>query len=127
MKQMKSYVCAALFFLVPSLALAGQTVRMEGSIQGGGHVVNHTIQVQGPSDPNVALERDFVFQTQDGDYVFMPNLSRSVKVEFLNTHLVAEGVAHGKNLRVSRLYVRDAGKLKTVYDWDKEVKQLSDH
>ena len=31
-------------------------------------------------DPHVAIERDFVLQKANGDYMFMPNIPRSVKV-----------------------------------------------
>ncbi len=33
-------------------------------------------------DPHIALERDFVLQKSDGNYMFMPNVPRDVKVRY---------------------------------------------
>ena len=59
-------------------------------------------------DPHLALERDFVLQTADGNYYFMPNLPRDVKVR----HVLAQARVTGsldpryKTITVDELKVK---------------------
>jgi hypothetical protein len=44
---------------------------IEGKIQGASYVFNHTIQVNGPDDPKIVMENDFVLQAKGNKPIFL--------------------------------------------------------
>jgi hypothetical protein len=42
-------------------------------------------------DPHIALERDFVLQKPNGDYMFLPNAPRTVKVRHVLSDVEVTG------------------------------------
>ena len=68
-------------------------------------------------DPHVALEPDFVLMQGDKDYLFMPNLSRDVKVRYVLDTVQVEGTKHPKynSIKVDVFRVKRGDKFVTVW------------
>ena len=109
---MKSYamkrpiaVCFATFLLVMTLAAtpagAGEKVELEGTIKGA--KCTHYKKECVNNDKFIDLEPDFVFVLPSGEYYFIPNLSRSVKVRHAYSRVVIHGERTGQEIWVDRL------------------------
>jgi hypothetical protein len=74
-----------------------------------------------PKDPHIALEADFVLQQKDGDYVFLTNLPREVKLKHVLQEAQVDGVMSRKfnSMVVDRFKIRDGDGWKTV--WNREM------
>ena len=127
MKTLKSTLTLglAIMFIVPAFAWAKDYTQITGTIQGAGYVINHTVQPMSSDDLNARLERDFVLQCDDGSYYFMPNLTRGLKLKFINQEVTVSGEVT-KNQIIAHSFSKDAaGRALTVYDWDKEMEMES--
>jgi hypothetical protein len=76
-------------------------------------------------DPHLALERDFVLQTPEGTYYFMPNLPRDVKIR----HVLAQARVTGsldpryKTITVDELKVKEDGSFNVVWSQAKQAEE----
>lgn len=72
-------------------------------------------------DPHIALEADFVLDKGDGDYYFLPNISRDIKVRYILNDVQVEGEKHKRynSINVSELKVKKGDEWKTV--WSPEL------
>ncbi len=68
-------------------------------------------------DPHIALESDFVLLLPDGDYYFMPNLSRDIKARHVLEEIQVTGDVNPKyrTIKVRELKVRSGSGFKTVW------------
>jgi hypothetical protein len=74
-------------------------------------------------DPHIALERDFVLQQANGEYKFLPNVPRTVKVRYVLSDIEVSGKLNPKYqaIEVSEFRVKSDGGMKTV--WSKALQQ----
>lgn len=72
-------------------------------------------------DPFIALETDFVLDKGEGEYYFMPNISRDIKVRYILNDIQVEGEKHKRynSINVTELKVKKDGNWKTV--WSPEL------
>ncbi|MCU7843083.1 MAG: hypothetical protein KZQ93_04505 [Candidatus Thiodiazotropha sp. (ex Monitilora ramsayi)] len=104
---------AALFAL--PLTLSAETIT--GKING------HECAHHGAScpveklDPHIALESDFVLMLDNGDYAFLPNLSRDIKVRYVLDTVQIEGKKHPRfnSIKVDIFRVKQGDKFVTVW------------
>lgn len=75
-------------------------------------------------DPHIALERDFVLQKRDGDYFFLTNLPRDIKVRHAlkAARVTGELDDRYKTLIVDELEIDEHGTYKTV--WTQRAQSL---
>lgn len=68
-------------------------------------------------DPHIALESDFVLMLNDGEYAFLPNLSRDIKVRYVLDTVQVEGIRHPKfnSIKVDIFRVKKGNKFVTVW------------
>ncbi|MES9828106.1 MAG: hypothetical protein ABW201_07570 [Candidatus Thiodiazotropha sp.] len=68
-------------------------------------------------DPHIALESDFVLMVGEGDYLFMPNLSRDIKVRYVLDNVQVKGEKHPRfnSIKVSEFSVKKGGKYVTIW------------
>ncbi len=74
-------------------------------------------------DPHIALERDFVLQKPNGDYMFLPNVPRTVKARHVLSDVEVTGELNPRyqSIEVNELRVKSDGGMKTV--WSKALQQ----
>jgi hypothetical protein len=110
----------AIFVLMVALAAtqarAGEKVKMEGTIHG--IKCTHYKKECVDSDKFITMEPDFVLVVPNGEYYFIPNLSRSVKVRHAYRKVVVQGERKGQEIWVDRLDELDGKKRKTPSSWD---------
>lgn len=70
-------------------------------------------------DPHVALEPDFVLQKSDGDYMFLSNVPRSVKVRHALSSAEVKGTLNQKYQSIDVDELRIGGKVV----WSKAMQQ----
>ncbi|MCU7875901.1 MAG: hypothetical protein KZQ84_03720 [Candidatus Thiodiazotropha sp. (ex Lucinoma borealis)] len=113
-KQLKLAASVAALFAMP-LSLSAETIT--GKING------HECAHHGAScpveklDPHIALESDFVLMMDNGEYTFMPNLSRDIKVRYVLDTVQVEGKKHPKfnAIKVDIFRVKQGDKFVTVW------------
>lgn len=68
-------------------------------------------------DPHINLESDFVLQTGDGEYYFLPNLRRDTKVRYVLQEIQVSGVNHERynSILVDEFRIKHNGKWKIVW------------
>ena len=116
----------AIFFLIMALSAtqvsAGEKVKLEGTIQG--IKCTHYKKECVNRDNFIAMEPDFVFVVPNGEYYFIPNLSRSVKIRHAYLKVLVEGELTGQELWVDNLVDLDkkkkTGKAKSSWDWSRQ-------
>lgn len=110
----------AIFFLVMALPAtqvsAGEKVQLEGTLKGI-KCTHYKVECV-DSDRFIDMEPDFVLVVPNGEYYFLPNLSRSVKVRHAHRKVVVQGERNGQEIWVDRLDEMDGKKRKTQSSWD---------
>ena len=73
-------------------------------------------------DPHIALERDFVLQKSDGEYMFLTNVPRTVKVRYVLSDVEVTGELNARyhSITVDEFRVKSAGGYKTVWSQAKQ-------
>ena len=68
-------------------------------------------------DPHITLESDFVLMLEDGEYAFLPNISRDIKVRYVLDTVQVEGTKHPKfnSIKVDIFRVKKGNKFVTVW------------
>ena len=68
-------------------------------------------------DPHIALESDFVLVMPDGDYYFLPNLSRDIKARHVLEDVQVTGDVNPKyhTIKVKELKVKSGSGFKTIW------------
>ena len=106
--------------LAATLALAGGALHADtitGRINGHSCAHANTTCPIDRLDPHIALERDFVLQTPNGDSYFLSNVPRDTKVR----HALKKARVTGKlderynSVVVDELQIEDSGKFRTVW------------
>lgn len=92
---------------------------VEGTIQGVNCTIHHSKCPLDISDPHIALEQDFVFVTAEGDYFFLPNVSRLIKVKCLNREVRITGDKKAEVIIVSKIDLKDKEEYNVMWDWGK--------
>jgi hypothetical protein len=74
-----------------------------------------------PQDPHVLLERDFVLQQKDGEYMFLTNIPRKTKLKHALKNIQVTGKRHAKfeSIDVDEMRIKQGDKWKTV--WSKSL------
>lgn len=74
-----------------------------------------------PKDPHIALETDFVLQQNGGNYLFLTNLPRKIKLQHVLKDARITGKQHAKfeSIEVDKFLVKDSGEWKVV--WSKSM------
>jgi len=74
-----------------------------------------------PKDPHITMEPDFVLQKNDGDYVFLTNMPREVKIKHVLKNAQVDGEMSNKynSMVVDKFKIKDGDTWKTV--WNKEM------
>jgi hypothetical protein len=113
----------AVFFLIMSLSAtlvsAGEKVKLEGKIQGI-KCTHYKVECVN-RDEFIDMETDFVLVMPNGEYYFIPNLSRSVKARHAYNRVVVQGERTGQEIWVDSLDDLDRkknGKSKSKRSWD---------
>ena len=110
----------AIFFLMMALPAtqvsAGEKVQLEGTIQGV-KCTHYKVECVN-KDKFIAMEPDFVLVMPNGEYYFIPNLNRSVKVRHAYRKVVIQGERKGQEIWVDRLDEMEGKKRKTQSSWD---------
>ncbi len=73
------------------LPLAAQADRIEGRLNGLGCASKGKLCPTDKNDPHVLLERDFVVQTEDGNYFYVTNIDWKTKLKYVLRHVRVEG------------------------------------
>lgn len=70
-----------------------------------------------PQDPHVLLERDFVLQQKDGEYLFLTNIPRKTKLKHALKNIQVTGKRHVKfeSIDVDEMRIKDGDEWKTVW------------
>ncbi len=70
-----------------------------------------------PKDPHILIERDFVLQQESGDYMFLTNLPRSTKLQYVLQDVQISGAVNSKynTIEVYELMVMEDDEWKTVW------------
>ena len=74
-------------------------------------------------DPHIEVERDFVLQKPNGDYMFLPHVPRTVKAHHVLSDVEVTGELDPRyqSIEVNELRVESDGGRKTV--WSKALQQ----
>jgi hypothetical protein len=110
-------ILLSLLLLSASQVIAGEKVKLEGTIQGA--KCTH-YQVECYNDDNhIALEPDFVLVLPNGEYYFIPNLNRGVKARHAYKKVRIHGELNRQELWVDRMVDLDTkgARSKTTWDW----------
>jgi hypothetical protein len=106
----------ALFLISPALSET-----FEGTIEGADCIINGTHCAENRKDPHLCMVRNFVLLTVDGEYYFLPNLDRSLKMSCYKQNVIIDGRRSGKTIRVSTLNREGANGYRCIWDWE-EIK-----
>jgi len=107
--------------LPASQVSAGEKVKMEGTIKGI-KCTHYKVECV-DSDKFIAMEPDFVLVVPNGEYYFMPNLSRSVKIRHAYREVIVHGDLKGQELWVDKmddLEGMKGRKTPSSWDWSRE-------
>ena len=107
--------------ILPAGAFAASDY-IAGKIQGASYVLNNTVQPKSPDDPRVAMESEFVLQTDDGHVYFLPNCPRSVKLQAVNKDVRVYGdKKNNETIFVKQIKIEREGKFVDLCDWNKKM------
>jgi len=113
----------AVTFIVSGAVFAKSLPSIEGTIQGANCVVNKTTcPVNG--DVHAALEHDFVLLTANGDYYFLPNIDRALKVEFLSENVKISGDIKNHSVVVADIAVKTKNGYDSIWNWAEIVESM---
>ena len=129
---MKTRRYASLLGLALGLTLAAPAALAESFV---GKLNGHGCAHEGKTcpvdrlDPHIALERDFVLQKSNGDYMFLPNVPRTVKVRYVLSDVEVIGELNTKYQTVdaAELHVTSGGSKRLVWSQarqDEEFERL---
>jgi hypothetical protein len=122
----KSAIVMASLFLIFSGSVFGKSPgAFEGTIQGASCVVHETTCPISNQDPHVALENDFVLLTSDGEYYFLPNINRSLKVQYVNKDIRVKGEAKGHSIMVNDLSIKSGSDFQSVWNRSEINKKMN--
>lgn len=116
---------ASLFLVFAGNSFGKSMTTFEGTIQGANCVIHETTCPINNQDPHVALENEFVLLTTNGEYYFLPNINRSLKVKYVNQDIRVQGEAKGHAIVVDDLAVKNAGDFQSVWNWSDIVKRMN--
>ena len=127
MKTMFKHLTIALVLatITATPALCVETI--EGTIEGASCVINNMNCAENIDDPILALERDFILVTADGEYYFMPNLRRSDKKHAFKEQVRVSGKRNGAALLVENFEVLKDNRFDCVWNYTEERKDLDGH
>jgi hypothetical protein len=106
-------------------AFAKASISVEGKIQGANCVITKKPCPLNGADPHVSMERDFVLVTETGEYLFLPNLSRSIKIKYVNENVRITGEKKGNVIVVANVDGKKAGNYESVWNWKKKVNAMN--
>ncbi|MFH2065058.1 MAG: hypothetical protein ABIK15_07665 [Pseudomonadota bacterium] len=122
----KLAIVMASLLLVFSGGVFGKSLgTFEGTIQGANCVVHETTCPINNQDPHVALENDFVLLTPDGEYYFLPNINRSLKIKYVNKDIRIKGEAKGHSIVVNDLSIKSGSDFQSVWNWSEITKKMN--
>jgi hypothetical protein len=113
------------FVLICSGTAFAEMTTIEGKVGGANCILDKKICPMSPGDPYVALEVDFILSTASGKYYFLPNLSRSHKIELLNKNIRVTGDLQGISLVASVIEEKKNDNFEEIWNWHKIAKSLS--
>ncbi|MBA4367305.1 MAG: hypothetical protein C0403_06660 [Desulfobacterium sp.] len=127
--KINSYYKTALLIISIALIFSGtafaEMTTIEGKIGGANCILDKKICPMSPNDPLLAVEVDFILSAADGKYYFIPNLSRSHKIELVNKDIRIIGDLHGISLVASVIEEKKDGTYNEIWNWKKIAKSLS--
>ena len=109
----------AIIAIVAPTVSAGEKVEIEGTIQGI-KCTHYKVECVN-KDQFIAMETDFVLVVPSGEYYFIPNISRTVKVRHAYKKVLVKGERTGQEIWADNIVdldkVKKGGKGKTTWDW----------
>ena len=113
--------------LIATLLIMPFVVRSAESLTG--RIVGHGCTGEGhvcpvdKLDPHIALEADFVLVVPSGEYYFMPNLQRGIKMRYVLETVTVTGDVNKKyhTIDVNELVADKRGKKRVV--WSKKMQR----
>ena len=118
------------FLLLPLLVVFSaspafsESIMVKGKIMGAACSMNTTPCPEGPGDPTVSLERDFVLVAEDGNTYFLPNMTRVAKQALVNKEVEVTGKPTGKSLFVHNVDKMMMGGMVSAWNWDRNIRNL---
>ena len=98
---------------------AGEKIEIEGTIQGI-KCTHYKVECVN-KDQFIAMETDFVLVVPSGEYYFIPNISRTVKVRHAYKKVLVKGERTGQEIWADNIVdldkVKKGGKTKSTWDW----------
>ena len=111
------------FFTQPPAANAVETV--SGKINGLHCITEERWRPVDKLDPHLVLEPDFVLQTADGNYFFLPNMRRETKMRYVLERVQVIGTLNKKYkaIEVDEIRVKKGDAYQTVWSPEMERKE----
>ncbi len=108
--------------LLVSLAAGAGTI--SGKINGLRCAVEGTWCPMDRLDPYIATESDFVVVVSGGDFYYLPNLSRDIKVRHVleNVQVIGDVDSKYRTIQVEELHVKSGSEFKKV--WSQEMQNF---
>ncbi|MBT2968344.1 MAG: hypothetical protein B6D72_15730 [gamma proteobacterium symbiont of Ctena orbiculata] len=105
------------FVSLLSLPLALSADVFTGKLKGYGCASHGITCPTEKLDPHIVLEPDFVLMLANGEYAFLPNLSRDIKVRYVLETIEVNGTKHPKfnAIKVDVLRVKQGDMFVTVW------------
>lgn len=120
-KTIVEMILSAALLTLPFVATGGET--LTGRIVGHGCLGEGHVCPVDKLDPHISLEPDFVLVMSNGDYYFMPNLQRGIKMRYVLETVTVKGDVDKKynTIDVDVLIADRRGKQRTV--WSKKLER----
>lgn len=120
---MTSTLIAAALTIIPATLFAATPITLEGSFEGAGCMLYNKTCPADMSDGHIALEADFVFVLANGEYVFVPNLDRGLKIKYLHAKLKLIGKKNGDAVRAEVVEMNKKGTFKKVWSLEEQEEE----
>ncbi len=102
----KLVVSSTLTFFSAAPAFSADSFKsFKGIIEGADCVINKQVCAKDAKDPLLAMEREFVLVTADGQYYFLPNLTRFYKASAYKKIVRVKGKQNGAAIVVENFEV----------------------
>lgn len=120
-KMIVKTILTATLLTLPFVATGAES--LTGRIIGHGCIGEGHVCPVDKLDPHIALEADFVLVLNNGDYYFLPNLQRGIKMRYVLDTVTVKGDVDKKynTIDVDELIADRRGKQRTV--WSKKMQR----
>lgn len=122
-KKITEAILIGALLTMPFVAKSAEAESLTGRILGHGCTEEGHVCPVDKLDPHIALEADFVLVMPNGDYYFMPNLQRGIKMRYVLEMVTVTGDVGEKynTIDVNELVADRGGKKRVV--WSKKMQR----